>query len=176
MAVASKRPEPVDQQVGPFVVSIPMNPKSDPPTPSHRWRRRQMQSQSPPRLISPKLHMGIAGSRITAPGQDATCLATHITTSTPQESEIRANPSRPIGISRMATIAQGMIREAGHWHRDHVGGDAVDLKSVEVIDGVRRRGGPGDERRQTYAGQVDERPATADVCSSGARWRSRMNS
>ena len=55
--------------------------------------------------------MGIAGSRITAPGQDATCLATHITTSTPQESDTSANPSRPIGISRMATTVQGMIQK-----------------------------------------------------------------
>ena len=56
--------------------------------------------------------MGMAGSRVTAPGQADTVSAAHVITPTPHPMGASARLSRPKGMRPKATTAQGMVQSA----------------------------------------------------------------
>ena len=80
--------------------------------PQRRHLPRHRHSHSPPNVIDSKPFGGIFGTGQTLPGQPATSLATHNTASIPQPIGTSARRSRPNGINRLATSAQGNVHTA----------------------------------------------------------------
>ena len=80
--------------------------------PHRRQRRRHKHSQRPPSATNASPKTGMAGSRITAPGQPATVRAAQMTPSMPHPMGASAKPSRPNVMRKKATMAQGMTHSA----------------------------------------------------------------
>ena len=78
--------------------------------PAKRHFLRHRQSHNPPNATSTIPNVGMAESSMVAPGQAETVRATAITASIPHPMGANARLSNPNGISRKATIAQGMIQ------------------------------------------------------------------
>ena len=91
---------------------VAASPAAMPNAPHRRHLRRHRHNHSPPSAMAAKPHVGIAGSRVTAPGQAETVPATRTTTSIPQPMAASDSPSSPSGMRRNVITAQGMIHNA----------------------------------------------------------------